>query len=530
MILLVDDSRYRLKVWIDTYLAAGYYATMGHIYEDNGTTEASNAVMYSLPNVPVKLLFFGTLTYDAVFTIGEPTATVSQGHNFAAYKYQEEIPVTIFAVDKTGLTAVKMLWQAELKLRKIAETYANGTGTLRVLRRTKPSAQYLGGFFLYSVECVLSYMRPAAIASTTAKISFYNGFLDDFDNGVYGTTVYTAEAGSTTIIHDDTLTEDPDFWNGRTVKMLTGTYAGVEKKITDFTTPELTVEDFAGNIDAGDTFLISNWAETENGNTATIDTYVDDWLGITVSASAGANKLVHYSYPSEATNHTSNLGILTTDYTKIRWRYICSTSSVKAQIIAVFASGTQTVLTATNNVGWTVGSATLDTDKGVLDHIRLYATAAEGTVYYDFIQVYKGDFTFPNVVGIEDSFQRRDATTGIPGMGGDSTQGLGTQSAEFDMTFDLTVSNDYNDWKRPQGTLAGKTDYKNGQVFWEIVHRAYIDPWVWIDTETDQFKATVSIQREERRGDTHTLTLHVAEVRESSANSEYIYQRLGMDQ
>ena len=527
MISVVDDARYRSKVYLDTYLVAA------SMKEDNGATNATTATMYNLPNVPLKLLFFGTLNYDAVFTIGEPNTQVTTGHNNKAYKYAEEIPINIYAVDKTGLTATKLLWQCECELRRIVESYANSTGTLRVLRRTKPNAQYLGGFFLYSVECVLSYMRPAAQAQTTATISYYNGFLDDFDNGIYRSTTYTATsngaAGGTTIINT-VHTEANDFWNGRTVKMLTGTCAGEEQKITDFDagTDTLTVDAFTAQIDSADTYLISNWAETEDGNTATVTTSSDDYLAITVSASAG-NKLCYYSYPSEATNHTTNLTIATTTYTKIRWRYICGDASVKARIDLVFSdASTQTVLVATNNVGWTVGSATITTAK-TLDHIRVYATAATGTVYYDFIQVYKGDFTFPNIVGINGNFNPRLVKTAIPGKGGSDTQGLGTEDAEFDVTCDLSISNDTNDWMRPQGNLT-KTDYKDGQVFWEIVHRSYNDPWVWIDTESEQLKVNLSIPREDQVSDIHTLTLHATEYRKSSANSEYVYQRFGNDQ
>jgi hypothetical protein len=403
-----------------------------------------------------------------------------------------------------------------------------------VLRRTKPSATYLGGFFLYTVECVLGYLRPAAQAQTTASVSYYSEYLEDFDNGVYDSTVYTATsngaAGGTTIINT-AHTEANDFWNGRTVKMLTGTCAGEEQKITDFDagTDTLTVDAFTAQIDATDTYLISNWMETEDGNTATITTVSEDLLGITVSASAG-NKLCYYSYPSEATNHTANLGISSSTYTKIRWRYICSNASVKARIDLVFSDGdVQAVLAATNNTGWTVGSTTL-TAAHTLDHIRLYATAATGIVYYDFIQIYKGDFTFPNIASANGTFNPRLIKIPIPGKGGDDTQGLGTEDAEFDLTCDLTVSNDTEDWMRPQGTLTPKTDNKRGQVFWEIVHRSSNEPWVWIDTESEQFKANIGIPREDKAGDIQTLTLHVTEYRKASANSEYVYQRFGNDQ
>ena len=520
---MVDDSRYKTKVYLDTYLTAN------NMKEDDTVTNATVQVMYSNPNAPMSLHFFGTKNLDAIFTIGHPTTEVYQGFNLKPYKYREEIPINVYAVNKTGITATKLLWQCELELRGIAYSYPGGTGVIRVLNRTMPADDYKGGFFLYSVETLLAYSR-ALSAQTTAYISYGNGYLEDFATGIYGSTVFTAEAGSDadTIICS-TLTQADDYWNGRLIKMLTGTYAGVEKRVTDFTaaSDELTTEAFAGAITAGDTFLISNWQETEDGNTVAPTITSNDWLTLTVSATGG-NAVSYLSYPSEATNHDVNLGLSTTTYTKIRWRYICTGTS-QAKIVAVFSDATtQTVLNPTSSTTWTVGSATLTTAK-TLDHIRLYANVGTGTVVYDFIQVSKGNFTFPNIVSINKSFEQRLGFNSVFGAGGDSTQGGGSHSKNFDVTCDLTVSNDNDDWRRPQGNTSKDTgETEDGQVFDEIIHESYDadNEWQWIDLEAyGEFKAVISVTAAPASEGERMLTLNVREYPGENANSQTEKQR-----
>jgi len=374
-------------------------------------------------------------------------------------------------------------------------------------------------------------MRAATIAQTTASITYGNVYQEDFADGIYGATIYTATgngaADGTTIVNT-AHTQTNDYWNGRLVKMLTGTCAGEEVVISDFDAGTDTITlagvGFSAQIDAADTYIITDWQETEDGNTTTPSVTSDDWLTLTVSASGG-NAVSYYSYPSEATNHDTHLSIATTTYPLFNFRYICS-GSVKAKIVAVFSdASTQTILTDTNSTTWTVGSVTLTTAK-TLDHLRLYANFAEGVVYYDFTQICKGTFTFPNIVALTKSFQRRDALTEVFGTGGDGMQGGGSHSKEFDLVCDLTVSNDTDDWKRGQGVLAGKTDSERAQVFDEIVQDSWDDVWNWISLEDrGAFKALIDITNAPSAGDSDTLTLHVREFRQTTANNETEAQR-----
>jgi len=170
-------------------------------------------------------------------------------------------------------------------------------------------------------------------------------------------------------------------------------------------------------------------------------------------------------------------------------------------------------------------------------YIRFYADEdaadnANGTsqVYYDFLLIHKGTFTFPNVAyGLDFTPPPRYATIPIPSRVGDITQGLGSESATVTASCDLNIDNATNDWKRPQGTLSPKTDYVNGEVFMEIAHRTYTEPWQWLDTGTEQFKVTLENPVFRRMGKGHVLDLLFREYRLGCASNEYYYERFGLN-
>ena len=169
----LQDPRQRTRTFLLTYLDPSAYPAMGNIFYDDGETPAVYACMYTKPNIPLKLLYYGNKNYDIIFLVGEPDNTPIRNSDHKTIGYQENVPVTICAIDKDGLTAQLALWQAEVKLRKIIETYFSGN--LRTLRRTKPNQQYLGGFFEYNVECEIGYLRSTDTVPTTPTLTFGNG-------------------------------------------------------------------------------------------------------------------------------------------------------------------------------------------------------------------------------------------------------------------------------------------------------------------------------------------------------------------
>jgi len=124
---------------------------------------------------------------------------------------------------------------------------------------------------------------------------------------------------------------------------------------------------------------VSTWVESEDGNVGSFTCEHDDYFKINITSSSG-NKTYYIE---------DNIGYVSPSvYTTFLYRYKTSDTNIKAKIVAVFASGNQTILSETSSTTWVKGSATLDTDKGSLTRIRLYANQATGQVYYDFVLVF----------------------------------------------------------------------------------------------------------------------------------------------
>jgi len=240
----------------------------------------------------------------------------------------------------------------------------------------------------------------------------------------------------------------------------------------------------------------------------------DDYFKLNITSSTG-NKT--YNIYASAGSLSPSV------YTKLVYRYKTSDTNIKAKIVAQFNDGSQTVLSESSSTTWVTGSATLDTDKGSLLWIRLYANQATGQVYYDFVLVCKGIFTFPNCgYGLEFTPPARYAMLEIPSRVGDITQNLGSPSA----TVTIGCNLDVGDWKR-------SGDYVDGEVFLDIAHNSSSEPFQWLDTGTEQFKATLDTPVFRREADGNSarriLELTFREYRRSSASNESYVERFGLN-
>jgi hypothetical protein len=316
------------------------------------------------------------------------------------------------------------------------------------------------------------------------SISYGHGQLYDYEarwlfkaSSTYTTSAQGGAGNDTTI--DASLTQANDYWNGCFIKFLTCTNAGnigITREITDFdaSSDTLTHDAFPARTENGDTFLLSAWQLIEDGQTLSTPVESEnDYAKLTVSGSAG-NEAGYI-------NNFTNIGISTTTYPTIRWRYKTSDTSIKAKIVVEFSdTNTQEVLADASSTTFTVGSATLTAAK-TLDHIRLHADHATGDVYYDYILVCKGDFTFPNVgLGINGTIPTSTPRIGIPGRQTRVANNMGSEDFTLRMRCDLT-----------QGTWTRSGDSQPGQVFYDIAGESPSEPWQWLDTEREQFKVTL---------------------------------------
>ena len=142
------DPRFQTKIWLDDYLSPSA------ITKDDGSP-ALFAVIYAKPNYPIKLEFRATSNpVDLIFCIDTPNSVALP----IGVGYIENMPITIWTIDKTGITGTKLRWKAEAELRRIVETHAVGY-SLWTLDRLSDNEQNLGSTILYSVEYVLRYKR-----------------------------------------------------------------------------------------------------------------------------------------------------------------------------------------------------------------------------------------------------------------------------------------------------------------------------------------------------------------------------------
>jgi hypothetical protein len=256
-----------------------------------------------------------------------------------------------------------------------------------------------------------------------------------------------------------------------------------------------------------------------------------DALQLDLTALAGDNTLGKY-------NGTA-LGISPAIFTTVQWRYR-TTGNAKATIRLVYHSGTpatdQYVLNAQSSSSWTKGFATIASTGGtggVLDYIYFYATTGVGRVDFDFIEISKGIFTFPNVVEMLTPAIVNNAPIGVPGMSGALPNRLGNQLMEITMTCDTDMESAGRSWKR-----AG--DFNNIDVLLENsmeggqTNLQGTRPWEWLDlgNPTIQMKANLVEIRPSYKGDGdgNLVTLKFREYRRGGANGvESVTERYGLN-
>jgi len=138
----VEDARYRTKVYLETYLNSGVLPNF--------------IVAYGKPDYPMTRVF-RTKGVDLIYSLAEPTSEAVPDFDHYAIGYNEHVPVSILCIDKDNIDGTKLMWQAETELRRVTETYPEGS--LRALEPRRPRTERLGSVTLYSAEYSLDYLR-----------------------------------------------------------------------------------------------------------------------------------------------------------------------------------------------------------------------------------------------------------------------------------------------------------------------------------------------------------------------------------
>ena len=149
---MVEDARYRTKVFCDTYLTAA------NILKDDAASQAAFAVIFKDPPYPILKEFYADSTpANALLCIGESRSTALLDTDQAPYGYEEHVPIRILCVDKIGVTGTKLKWTVEAELRRICEN--NPTGSYRYLEVIDAGDEDIDGTRLYGINTVMSYVR-----------------------------------------------------------------------------------------------------------------------------------------------------------------------------------------------------------------------------------------------------------------------------------------------------------------------------------------------------------------------------------
>ena len=147
---LRDDARYRTKVYIETYWTAANA-------EDDVGAALTIRPMYANVPYPLSLELYNGSTNDVLILLGKAKTTPLLGHDHSPIGYNEQVPITIGAIDKTAVTADKAVTQCETELRRILETYP--LGSVRTLDQTRETTEILGSSTLYQIEYLMNYHR-----------------------------------------------------------------------------------------------------------------------------------------------------------------------------------------------------------------------------------------------------------------------------------------------------------------------------------------------------------------------------------
>ena len=288
---------------------------------------------------------------------------------------------------------------------------------------------------------------------------------------------------------------------------------------------------------------LTGWVETRNnlavGNAVeTVD--AGDYFKI-VGTSINVGDVDEYAYYTFDFTDNGLSDISSTSFPTFLYRYKTSESSMgfgaRIDLLGTFDGGFETILPTSGTIpqfstSWKAASGSITSGKTITgvrlwmdDYPDTYNGSSTSTVYYDFLLLCKGTFTFPNVGhGMEFRPPSKYAVIPIFGRVGDITQGGGSESAVVTCSCNLDVG---DDWKRPQGTTP-KTDYVKGQVFLENSHNSYKEPWQWLDTGEHQFKVTMETPVF-RYVPTHSLDLLFREYRLSCGSNETYYERFGLN-
>lgn len=191
---LITDPRYRHKTYLDTYLTAG------NLLKDDGVTQVEYTTCFNGYPYQTKDVLADE-DIDVIFCIDKKVAKPRETQDHSIYAFDETVPITVYAIDKTGLTATNIIEQAEQEIRHIVTDYP--LGSIRRIGSTDPTFQELGATKLWQTTVTIEYRRAnddyIPTAPTFSNVIGYTYEADRLSGGTEGT--WTENDGGSTVTY-----------------------------------------------------------------------------------------------------------------------------------------------------------------------------------------------------------------------------------------------------------------------------------------------------------------------------------------
>ena len=373
---------------------------------------------------------------------------------------------------------------------------------------------------------------------TKPTITYGHGWLEDFGSeALWGSIIATADGGNLVTTVDAERTEADDYWNGFYIKYTSGSNAGLYRLITDFDAASDTITHlaFPNNVVAGNIYVMSCWLETLSGMTAgqATPTIVNgDTLQIQGVCDGAGDEYV--SYYRGFTNISSAINTKLV----VRWKTSAIANGLQAKITVLYTDATSTETTLGFSTGWKVTTVSLDTAKTIYG-IRLIAddnpnTVAAGTfyVYFDFVLICQGIFTWPFTGGVKLRGHNNNQYLKPVGKVGNATQYLGADGSTLQVYGDIDSTGvDALGVPVINSGWHGRWTTHDGEAFYQLLHNANTEPWNWFTSDVASLKVTVDdfeIDQVDTSKNLLWYQLDIHEYRLGSAGSETSLERFGI--
>ncbi len=203
-----------------------------------------------------------------------------------------------------------------------------------------------------------------------------------------------------------------------------------------------------------------------------------DWEGTPVlTVESGTVFAIAYSGSNNYVQNkdAAHINISSSTYPNLVFRYKTSNASIKTRVQLVYSDASTEYLTGEiGSLTWATVTATLTGTGKTIDHIRLWANSAVGTVYYDFASLHTSTFTFPDFKTCHIKPDVKIPELSIPSRDTDIQQHLGRKCTVILIECDMKA-----------GETWGSTHLTYGEYLMNILVDRHFQ---WLTTPGGNFK------------------------------------------